>query len=156
LERKVVKKFYEIPEDELRRLVISKIPRVRPPEEKISKSVRQSFAKLLDPSAILRIIKNCEVCNEVASTITQCPYCGRWIGGKLRQADGLFKMKWVHENCFDKNYGCCKVCADFIKENSERFPCQYCETPYYKFQECCPNCGAPQKRVFQGIANKAH
>jgi len=130
---KVKKKIYEIPEDELRRLVVSKIPRVRPQGEK-PKSAGLGIFDALMP-------KNCEICGVTAGTMTQCGYCGRWVS-----SINYIMFKKRHANCWNEDYGCCKVCAAFIIEHSERIPCSYCGTLFYRFQERCPHCGAPPKK----------
>jgi hypothetical protein len=136
LERKVEKKVYEIPEDELKRLVISKIPRVRLQGEKPKSVGIGLFGSLM--------LKNCEVCGDFSTTLVQCGYCGRWVSGITPAVNRRFclKREASHIDCWNKEYGSCKICAEFIKEDSEKSPCPYCGTLSYRFQDQCPHCGA--------------
>jgi hypothetical protein len=139
LERKVEKKVYEISEDELKGLVISKIPRVRLQGEK-PKSAGIAIFGFFMP-------KNCEVCGDINTPLVQCAYCGRWVSGII-PAVNIWRLKREasHIDCWNKEYGSCKICAEFIKEGSEKSPCAYCGTLSYRFQDQCPHCGAARKK----------
>nr|MDO8133553.1 hypothetical protein [Candidatus Njordarchaeum guaymaensis] len=85
--------------------VISRISRVRASGEK--PSINKFLGLPMDYSS-------CEVCAKISTPgVTQCIYCGRFVGVRNPLISG-------HEECWSSVYGCCKICADFIRKEMAR------------------------------------
>jgi DNA-directed RNA polymerase subunit RPC12/RpoP len=132
--------------------IIEKIQRLRP--EGLPKRKYSAWSGL-EP-----LFLSCEVCGEQINTnflgsYVQCPYCGRYVGSPRPKNPFYIREpkkpeEYYHQDCFDKEASCCKLCATFISEAIKEYKCEYCGTIIRWIDTVngrCPNCHAPIKKA---------